>query len=134
MTKKRAILHLTYDEHIIDALQKIKFPIIGVGGKKFYVREKARNETGIEHIARKDHRLKVRDIEAIAEILMHPKFVCTDPDNPVYKNYYGIRKGEKQTLLLKIVTSPLKNDKSKEEIITIYPANSIKIEKEKKRR
>ena len=122
-----------YDEHIIDALKMLKIPIFGVDGKSFSIRKEARNESGIEHIARKDHRLKVRDIESIPSILKHPQYMCSDPDNHNYMNYYGIRKGEDQNTFIKIVTSPIKNDKTKEEIVTIYPSNSIKIEKSKKR-
>ena len=108
-------------------------PIIGINGKSFFIRKEARNESGIEHIARKDHRLKVRDIESIPSILKRPQYMCSDPDNHNYMNYYGIRKGEDQNTFIKIVTSPIKNDKTKEEIVTIYPSNSIKIEKSKKR-
>ena len=30
-----------YDQHIVDALLKLKTPIIGINGKKFYLRDKA---------------------------------------------------------------------------------------------
>ena len=123
-----------YDKHIIDALLKLKFPIIGLHSKSFILRKEARNESGIEHIARKKHRLKVRDIESVPSILKHPQYMCDDPDNRVYKNYYGIRKGEKQNSFIKIVTSPQKNNKSTEEIVTIYPTNEIKVEKANKKR
>ena len=116
-----------YDQHIIDALRKIKQPIIGKGGRLFYIREKARNETGFEHIAKKFHRLKVRDIEDIPSILRHPIACESDPRNKIYRNYYGIRRGSEKDLLLKIVTSPVKGRRDFEEIIvTIYPVKSVK--------
>ena len=116
-----------YDENIIAALSKIDVPIIGVNGIKFYFREKTRKESGFEHIANKKHRLKVRDIECIPEILRHPKKICEDSSNPIYKNYYGIRKGRESNLLLKIVTSPVKGRREIEQIIvTIYPVKYIK--------
>ena len=133
MPKKKSTLHQTYDQNIINALRKIQFPITGINGKVFVVRDKKRNESGEEHIARKDHRLKVRDIEEVPSILKHPRYQCNDPDSKIYKNYYGIRKGKDRGSFVKIVTSPLKNDKNKEEIITIYPTDSIKVEKAKKK-
>ena len=123
-----------YDQHIIDALLKLQNPIIGKDKKVFFVRNKARGETGLQHIANKRHRLKVRDIEMVPSILKHPQYMCDDPDNSIYKNYYGIRKDGKHTSFIKIVTSPQKNNKTTEEIITIYPTNSIKVEKAKKKR
>ena len=136
MAKKKCSIsnNQAYDKNIIDALHHLKLPIIGIDGKEFSIRKKARNETGVEHIAKKSHRLKVRDIESVPSILKHPQLMCNDPDNHIYKNYYGIRKGEDQDTFVKIVTSPIKNDKSKEEIVTIYPTNSIKVEKPKKKR
>ena len=118
-----------YDQHIIDALLKLKMPIVGINGKKYYLRNKAHQENGIEHIASKRHRLKKRDIEEIPSILLKPKFVCEDPKHPIYRNYYGIRKGEERNSFIKIVTSPVKGKRDQEEIIvTIYPVKRIKIE------
>ena len=115
-----------YDEHIIDALLKLDNPIIGKGGKRFYIRDKARNESGLEHIAAKRHRLKVKDIEVITYILKHPSFVKPDPSNRNYVNYYGIRKNTKNEYLIKIVTWPNKNNPNEETIITIYPVKNVK--------
>ncbi len=111
----------------------MKFPIVGHLGRKFYLRSYARKESGIEHIAKKTHRLKVRDIEGIPKILMHPKICCSDPDNKLYRNYYGIRQGDDNQTLLKIVTSPVKGKREFEEtIITIFPTKFIKLDKIKK--
>lgn len=119
-----------YDQHIVDALLKLKMPIVGVDGRKFYLRDMARNESGIKHIAKKSHRLKVRDIESVPNILKHPKLWCSDPDNKIYRNYYGIRKGDDSNTFLKIVTSPVKGKRDEEEmIVTIFPTKSIKVDK-----
>lgn len=116
-----------YDEHIVAALLKLDNPIIGKGGRKFYIRDKARDESGLEHIAVKRHRLKVRDIETIVKILRHPVYMCEDPTNHIYRNYYGIRKGKDSGSFLKIVTSPVKGKRGEEEIIiTIYPTKTFK--------
>ena len=117
-----------YDKHIIDALIKLHAPILGKEGKQFYLRDKTRNETGLQHIANKNHRLKVRDIESVPSILRHPKAEMVDPNNKNYRNYYGIRDGKDANSFLKIVTWPDKNNPKKETIITIYPTKTIKIE------
>ena len=117
-----------YDSNIIEALLKIDCPIIGVEGIEFYVRDEARKERGIEHIAKKEHRLKVRDIESLPSILRKPKYIIVDPHNRNYKNYYGIRKGDDPNALLKIVTWPDEHNPKKELIITIFPTKSIKVD------
>ena len=113
-----------YDDHIIDALLKLKVPIIGKGGKLFLIRDDARYESGIKHIASKSHRLKVRDIEMLPLILKHPKMVVVDPNNKNYRNYYGIRKGTSDSALLKIITWPYENNPNIELIVTIFPTKS----------
>ena len=118
-----------YDIHVINALQKLKTPIIGKNGKEFFIRDKARNESGLEHIADKKHRLKVKDIESIPSILKHPIAEMTDPNNKNYRNYYGIRKTEDSKTFLKIVTWPDKKNPKKEQIITIFPTNQLKLKK-----
>ena len=99
-----------YDENIIAALRKIKQPILGK----------------LEHIADKKHRLKVRDIESIENILKSPVSVRIDPYSRNYKNYYGLRKGDEKKSLLKIITWPDEHDEVFERIITIYPVKNIK--------
>ena len=118
-----------FDQNIIDALLKLKMPIIGKNGKTFLLRDNARFESGLEHIAKKTHRLKVRDIESVPSILKHPKFEMQDPNNRNYRNYYGIRKSDNSEILLKIVTWPYKNNHNCELIITIFPTNAIKLNK-----
>lgn len=114
-----------FDENIIKALSKIRTPIIGKDEIKFYFRDKSRKETGFEHIAKKSHRLKVRDIESVESILKHPILVLKDPNNPTYKNYYGSRHGNNRDYI-KIITYMDKYDSKKETIITIYPTKKIK--------
>ena len=132
MTKKKDAKNEKekYDQHIVDALLKLKMPIIGINGRKFYLRDKAHGGTGIDHIAIKRHRLKVRDIENVPKLLCKPKYVCEDPKHPIYRNYYGIRKGNyAKGMFIKIITSPVKGKRDEEEIIiTIYPVDSIKID------
>ena len=116
---------IEYDEHIIQALNELTVPIIGKNGKKFFIKEKsARGESGVQHIAKKSHRLKVRDIESVKEILSHPKYEKIDDYNPTYKNYYGIRRGENNKMFIKIVTYMDKSGKF-ETIVTIYPVKHI---------
>ena len=119
-------------ENIIGALLKLKTPIIGKGGKHFVVRDESRYESGIEHIANKRHRLKVRDIKSISEILKHPKIEMVDPNNKNYRNYYGVRKEKNNGMLLKIVTLPYKEHYNSELIVTIFPTKAIKFERKKK--
>ncbi len=130
MTRKKhkKINNENYDQNIIDALLKLKTPIKGYDGKEFEIRSKGRNENGLQHIAVKRHRLKIRDIESIPEILRHPTFFSIDPNNKNYRNYYGVRKGENSNSFIKIVTWPYENNPKKETIITIYPTNSIKVD------
>lgn len=126
--RKNKYSNLEYDEHIIDALLKLKTPIIGKNKKSFFFKKESNGNTSYEHIALKRHRLKVRDIESIPEILRHPKIEMTDPNNKNYRNYYGIRKGKENGIFIKIITWPDKKDTFKEYIVTIYPTNIVKIE------
>ena len=125
---KKTVNEDKYDKHIIDALMKLKMPIVGIGGISFYIRDESRYEDGIHHIASKRHRLKVRDVESISDILRHPKMVRTDPHNRNYKNYYGIRRGDNSSMLIKIVTWPYEHNPKMELIVTIYPTKSIKVD------
>lgn len=119
---------IEYDEHIIQALNTLTIPIIGKNGKKFFIKDKsARGESGVQHIAKKSHRLKVRDIQSVPSILKKPAYENNDPRQPIYMNYYGIRLGKDSNTFLKIVTSPIKGKRGiEEQIVTIYPVRSIK--------
>ena len=60
------------DENILKAVNDLKWPLINKYGNKVFLRERARNESGAEHVAGKLHLLKVRDIKIIPEILKNP--------------------------------------------------------------
>lgn len=54
---------------------------------------------------------------------------CSDPENKIFRNYYGIRQGKDSNTFIKIVTSPVKGKRYEEEVIvTICPTKTIKIE------
>ena len=131
MTRKIAVNNneVDFDQNIVDALLRLKSPIIGLNDVQFYIRDKARKESGLEHIANRKHHLKVRDIDDVPKILKKPSYSEIDPLNKSYKNYYGPRTGnikKRKENFIKIVTHPLK--KNKEKIITIYPTATIPIE------
>ena len=126
MARKRP--QTEYDQHIIDALIRLDNPIVGKDKKHFYIRSEARRETGLQHIANRKHRLKVRDIEMIPSFLKHPKYECADPLKKNYRNYYGIRESKNAMLFIKIVTWVNPSNPNIETIITIYPTSTIKVE------
>lgn len=119
-----------YDPNIIDALEKLPKIMMNNENKEIVIRVQARDESGKEHIAVATHGLQVRDIETIPKILKKPQYCCKDPHNKNYKDYYGKRLGKHNSsnrnkgIYLKIITS-VRLDGS-EEIVTAYPANSIK--------
>jgi len=108
-----------YDIKIVNALQKLKLPIKKYDGNNvtFYTRK--RGESIFEHIANKEHQLKLRDIEQIQEILGDKRSVHKDKKSSKFIVYYGKRKGQNKKGYLKIVTK-ISCDFS-EQIITIYP-------------
>lgn len=119
-----------YDPNIIAALEELPKIMKNNESKEVTIRHQARDESGKEHIAVSTHGLQVRDIEMIPEILKKPETCLQDPYNKNYKDYYGKRLGKHDSTTrnkgqyLKIVTS-VKLD-GNEEIITVYPTNSIK--------
>lgn len=114
--------HDGYDELIVEALQKINWPLKNFENVDVRVREKSRNETGFEHIAAKKHLLKIRDIELIPEILKRPYRVRTDLRNG-NRYYFGIRKGKEKSKYLKIVITFEKDQNEK--ILSLYPVKCI---------
>ena len=119
-----------YDPNIIEALEKLPKVMKNNENKDVTIRHQARDESGKEHIAVSTHGLQVRDIESIPKILKKPEMCEHDLHNKNYKVYYGKRGGKHDSttrnkgLFLKIVTS-VKLD-GNEEIVTVYPTNSIK--------
>ncbi len=115
---------LFYDAHIINALSVLPPVMINNEGSPVFIRKKARQESGREHIARASHGLQVKDIQRIPEILKSPFKVCLDPTHKCKKNYYGIKyKKHVFAGFIKIVTAMKQN---KEEIVTIFVADKIK--------
>ena len=114
------------DSNIIAALNRLKWPLPSARNTKIAIREKCRNQPGIEHIASKRHHLKVDDVPLVPTILAQPIVLCKHPGNKHHLNYYGKRKGNRSPLFLKIVTMQDKSDSSKEWIVTIYPTKKVK--------
>ena len=103
------------DENILKAVTDIKWPLMNMNGNKIFLRERARNESGAEHVAGKLHLLKVRDIQIIPEILKNPINVIRDKRKG--KLYFGKRKGREKIPYLKIVSKEEKD--GTETIVTI---------------
>lgn len=104
-----------FDQNLVDALNKLSWPLVNKDGVKVFLRDNARNETGAEHIAGKLHELKVRDIEIIPSILEQP--LKTERDKRKGKLYFGKRKGVNKFPFLKIVVNEQKD--GSEVIITV---------------
>lgn len=113
------------DQHIVDELNKIKWPIINFEGHKIFLRERYGNIVyTINHISEKRHFTKVRDIKLLPSILRKP-FKVIPQDGRKRKIYFGKRHGNKgndHKPFLQIVTE-VYNDK--EYITTLYPVNKI---------
>ena len=80
-----------FDQNLVDAINKLCWPLVNNNGIKVFLRNNARYESGVEHIAGKLHELKVRDIELLPNILKQPLSVKTDKRKG--KLYFGRRKG-----------------------------------------
>ena len=97
-----------FDQNLVDAINKLNWPLINKDGIKVFLRNKTRHETGAEHIAGKLHELKVRDIELLPSVLKEPISVKTDKRKG--KLYFGKRKGVNKFPYLKIVVRVEKNE------------------------
>jgi len=113
-----------YDPNIAKALQEIKWPILNHEGKEVYVRRCSRHENGFEHIAGKNHYLKVRDIKQIPEIIKKPYQILDCQKMRKGISYFGIRKGINKSKYLKIVVRERMD--GTQEIVTVYPNKVIK--------
>ena len=126
MAKKRN--EEIYDQNIIEALRKLPNPI---KDKKhnimIYIRnDRARsNETRFEHIAKKNHELKVRDIKSIPEgIKDYVKFVkSSEIENTCY--YFIKRKGEDRGFIQVAILLDETNPK-RARIKTVFIAHRLK--------
>ena len=104
-----------FDQNLVDAINKLNWPLINNNGVKVFLRQNARNETGAEHIAGKLHELKVRDIEILPNVLKQPLSVKNDKRKG--KLYFGKRKGVNKFPYLKVVVRVEKDET--ETIITV---------------
>ena len=104
-----------FDQNLVDAVNKLSWPLINNNGTKVFLRKNARYETGAEHIAGKLHELKVRDIELLPVIVKCP--LAVEIDKRKGKLYFGKRKGINKFPFLKIVVKIEKDET--ETIITI---------------
>ncbi len=125
MAKKK---NLKYDQNLIEALRQL--PSIIEDKRHGFVIEikddRARsNETRFEHIAKKSHELKVRDIKAIPEgIKNYVKFTKSNEIENTY--YYFInRKGEDRGFIEVAILIDEDNPK-KARIKTIFIAHRFK--------
>ena len=114
------------DLHLVKALKEIKWPIITKDGRIISLHKKRQSvEYTMEHISKKRHFNKVRDIKLIPAILNNP-FKVIPLDKRKRKIYYGKRKGNEgndNKPFLKIVVAVQEN---REYIVTIYPVYSTK--------
>lgn len=108
-----------YDQNIIDALKRLPKPLKTAKGKEVVFDVDKRDETIFQHIAAKEHHLRLSDISLIPNILLNPNSVTNDCKSKRYNNYIGKRsKTNEKKKHLKIVTKVKSNNK--ESIITIY--------------
>ena len=126
MSKKRN--DKIYDLKLIEALKKLPSQI---EDKRhgFIIeikddRERS-NETRFEHIAKKNHELKVRDIEAIPEgIIRYIKYVKSEEMENTFC-YYIKRKGEDRGFIQVVILIDEDNP-NRARIKTIFIAHRIK--------
>ncbi len=126
MSKKRN--DKIYDLKLIEALKKLPSQIEDKRhGFIIEIKDdRARsNETRFEHIAKKNHELKVRDIEAIPEgIIRNIKYVKSEEIENTFC-YYIKRKGEDRGFIQVVILIDEDNPK-KARIKTIFIAHRIK--------
>jgi hypothetical protein len=104
-----------FDQNLVDAINKLCWPLVNNNGNKVFLRNNARYESGAEHFAGKLHELKVRDIELLPNVLKQPLAVKTDKRKG--KLYFGRRKGVNKFPYRKVVVR-IEKDKT-ETIITV---------------
>ena len=126
MSKKRN--DKIYDLKLIEALKKLPSQIEDKRhGFIIEIKDdRARsNETRFEHIAKKTHELKVRDIEAIPEgIIRYIKYVKSEEIENTFC-YYIKRRGEDRGFIQVVILIDEDNPK-KARIKTIFIAHRIK--------
>lgn len=120
LMKQKEVSH--YDENVMEALAKLPKTIFDKKHNLTIIvrNDQARsNQTRFEHIARKDHQLKVRDIESIPEgINRYVKFVKSKSIKDTYY-YYIDRKGEDKGFIEVVILVDI-NDKKLAYIKTVF--------------
>lgn len=106
-----------YNEQIINEIKKIKTPILNKNGTPVVFSAGSKKQKTINHIGLTRHRLKVRDIRELPNIIKNPIKVLKDKKGKDKKIYVGKRPG-KVKMSLALVTRKRQNC---EEIITFYP-------------
>ena len=94
MKRKRKTV---YDQKIIEALERIPFPIFDKRHNLtvcLYDGRARSNEGRFEHISKNNHKLSVKDIEYIPEGLVMKSKLKQDPIRKNTFNYYIPRKGD----------------------------------------
>lgn len=118
--KRKNMIDLSYDIHIVEALKKLPVPLTTFDGHKVLFDKDKRKETIFEHIANKSHRLHIVDINRIPTILKDKNSLQEDKNGSSFRTYIGKRgKLAEKPLYLKIVTEL--NSNNIESIVTIYP-------------
>ena len=112
-------MDLSYDIHIVEALQSLPVPLVTFDGHEVYFDEDKRNETIFEHIANKSHHLHVVDILKIPEILKDQESLREDKNGDKFRNYVGRRGKKNESPQYLQITTRLKNDKE-ESVVTVY--------------
>ena len=117
-----------YDQKLIDALKKIPSPIWDKKHKIFIYlnNDQARsNESRFEHIAKKNHELKVRDIESIPDgINGYVTFHKSRELKDTYY-YYISRKGDSKGFI-QVAIKLIEGETNKYYVKTIFIAYRIK--------
>ena len=116
-----------YDYKIIEALQKLPKQIEDKRhGFVIEVKDdrSRSNETRFQHIAKKEHQLKVRDIEAISEgVKDYIRFSKSMSLKDTY--YYYIRRGGNDKGFIQLAIKLIEGEKKKYYIKTIFIAYRI---------
>ena len=121
--KGKSMSDLSYDIHIVEALQELPVPLVTFDGHEVLFDEDKRNETIFEHIANKSHHLHVVDIKQIPSILKNKNSLKADKNGDLFRRYISAR--QKKDLKYKYlqITTRVKKD-NKESVITIYPTKT----------
>lgn len=112
--------YISYDQNIVKALKELKLPMLNFKNEPIYFQKRKRYEDTFEHIANKEHHLKLKDVKIIEKIIKDKNSITKDKKAKRGICYIGKRTGiEKQRPYLKIVC--IKNKNNIQEISNIYP-------------